>query len=309
MRHVLSLLAGLLLAGCAATTPRPAPAPHPAPAAPAVAAAPAPKAQPAGPGPDDLLQATVWSQLAVEHDLVYREIYHVAQQKLLHALHDKRWDALPHDERHGSVRGLKPAVILDVDETVLDNSPYQARLVRYHQNYNEATWGAWVKEEKARALPGALAFTRFAARHGIRVFYLSNRSQDLDKATLDNLRKLGFPVQGNAFLGLGTYVKGCELIGSQKTCRRELIGRKYRVLMQFGDQVGDFVTVLSNTPSGRRKAIEPYIQWIGQRWFVLPNPMYGSWEPALFDNVWEQPATVRRKDKIDALRTDEPTKQ
>ena len=245
----------------------------------------------------------MWSQLSVEHDLIYREIYRDARGKLLKALRDPRWDALPHEERHNEVTHLKPAVILDVDETVLDNSPYEARLIRHGTWYNDASFAAWAKQERARALPGALAFTRFAARHGVRVFYLTNRPQDLDKVTLANLRKLGFPVQGKAFLGLGTFVKGCELIGTQKTCRREMIGRHYRVLMQFGDQLGDFVTVLSNTPAGRRQAIAPYLDWIGERWFVLPNPMYGSWEPALFNNAWEQPNAVRRKAKIDALHT------
>ncbi len=305
MNYVTTLLAMLLLAGCAAPSPKPAP-PGPAPAVHAVphaAALPKPAAVHRGPGPDDLLQATVWSQLSVEHDLVYLQIYRDARDRLLQALRDRNWDALPHDERSGPVRKLKPAVILDVDETVLDNSPYEARLIRQGAHYNEASFAAWAREEKARALPGALAFTQFAARHGIKVFYITNRSKDLGQATLDNLRKLGFPVSKDAFLGLGTFVKGCELIGSQKTCRRELIGRHYRVLMQFGDQLGDFLTVLDNTPAGRRKAIEPYLGWIGERWFVLPNPMYGSWEPALFHNVWEQPVRVRRKAKIDALHT------
>jgi acid phosphatase len=72
--------------------------------------------------------------------------------------------------------------------------------------------------------------------------------------------------------------------------------------MQFGDQVGDFVDVDSNTPEGRRAAIEPYASWIGERWFVLPNPTYGAWEPALFSNDWAQPAGERRRAKIDALR-------
>ncbi len=252
----------------------------------------------------DLLNAVAWTQNAVEHDLVFREIYREARKKLLEALHDKHWDALAHDERRNDYTTLKPAVILDVDETVLDNSAYEARLIRQHKEFNEASFGAWVKEEKGRALPGALAFTQFAARYGVRVFYLTNRDRSLDKATLDNLRKQGFPVQGNAFLGAGTYVKGCEQLGSQKTCRRELIGRHYRVLMQFGDQIGDFMTVLDNTTLGRRQAVKPYLSWFGTRWFVLPNPMYGSWEPAMFNNDWEQPASVRRKAKVDALHTD-----
>lgn len=91
-------------------------------------------------------------------------------------------------------------------------------------------------------------------------------------------------------------------IGSEKGCRRELIGRKYRVLLQVGDQISDFVDVRANTPDGRRAAVTPYENWIGERWFVLPNPTYGSWEPALFNNDWSSPTAERRRMKIKAIR-------
>jgi 5'-nucleotidase (lipoprotein e(P4) family) len=253
---------------------------------------------------DDNLNAVAWTQTALEHDLVYQETFRNAQSQLLVALKDKNWDALPREERSTPYKNLKPAVILDIDETVLDNSPYQARLIRNGGEYNEADWAAWCKEERARALPGAVAFTQFATKHGIAVFYISNRAQDLDAATLSNLRKVGLPVSGpDALLGLGTILRGCEQVGTEKNCRRQLIAQHYRVLMQFGDQLGDFVTVLSNTPAGRTQAMAPYADWIGSRWFVLPNPTYGSWEPALFNNAWSTPREQRRQEKIQALRT------
>jgi len=187
---------------------------------------------------------------------------------------------------------------------VLDNSPYQARLVANGKEYDEFTWSEWCREKRAKPLPGALEFAQDAAKRGITVFYLSNRAQDLNAATLENLRAAGFPVESdNAFLGLGTVVDGCEQIGTEKGCRRELVGRTHRVLMQFGDQIGDFTDVDANTPDGRRAAMAPYAAWIGERWFVLPNPTYGSWEPALFNNDWARPAAERRKAKIDSLRT------
>ena len=152
-------------------------------------------------------------------------------------------------------------------------------------------------------MPGAVEFTRFAAAHGVAVIYISNRAKDLDQATLANLRKAGLPVSGpQAFLGLGAFVEGCEQNGTEKRCRRELVGRGYRVLMQFGDQLGDFVELAANTPQGRAKAAAPYLSWIGERWFVLPNPTYGSWEPALFGNDWSASREQRRRQKIDALR-------
>ena len=124
-------------------------------------------------------------------------------------------------------------------------------------------------------MPGALEFARvWQPSKGVTVFYLSNRASDLAEATLDNLRKRDFPIaEGEpVFLGLGTIVSGCEQNGSEKGCRRELISRNYRVLMQVGDQIGDFVDVVANTPDGRRQAVAPYLDWIGERWFVLPNP-------------------------------------
>lgn len=286
-----ALLALALLAGCV-TVPSPSAPVAAKPAAAAVAA-------------NDNLNAVAWSQTAIEHDLIYLQTYRDAQARLLAALHDRHWDALHQGDRTTALKGLKPAVILDIDETVLDNSPFAARMVKSGDEYNEAAWAAWCKEESARALPGAVEFTQFAAKHGIEVFYLSNRARDLDQATLANLRKVGLPVSGaQSFLGLGTVVEGCEQNGSEKGCRRQLIARHYRVLMQFGDQIGDFVDVNTNTAEGRRKVMATYLPWIGTRWFVLPNPTYGSWEPALFNNDWSAPPTQRRQQKIDALRSE-----
>lgn len=286
---VLSLASALLLSGCAgapvATTPAPA-------------AAPAPQV----PAADDSLNATVWFQTSVERDLVYAAIYRAAGQRLDDALRDRHWDALPRDERRNDPSRLPPAIIVDVDETVLDNSPSQVRQIREGRGFNEAAWGQWVNERKARPLPGAIEFLTAAAAKGVTVFYISNRDASLAEATLANLRQAGFPIQGaDQFLGLGTVVEGCEQDGSEKACRRRRVARDYRVLMQFGDQVGDFVQIVANTREGRREAMAPYQAWIGERWWPLPNPLYGSWEPALFGNDWGQPEAARRAAKQAAL--------
>jgi len=292
-----ALAALVLLAGCSTATPK-----APAPAAPVAPVAAAPVATTPA---DDNLNAVAWSQTAIEHDLIYLQTYRDAQSRLLAALADKQWDALPKDDRASPAKDLKPAVVLDIDETVLDNSPYQARLIKSGGEYNEADWAAWCNEQRARALPGVVEFTQFAAKHGIAVIYISNRAKDLDQATLANLRKAGLPVSGpEAFLGLGTFVEDCEQIGTEKGCRRQLISHKYRVLMQFGDQIGDFVTVLANNAAGRQKAMQPYLDWIGTRWFVLPNPTYGAWEPALFNNDYTAPRDERRRQKLQSLRFD-----
>lgn len=292
-------LAAALLGACAA----PGSKHSTAPATP-VASAPAPASPtPAGPAPDDNLNAIAWARTSVEHDLIYREVYRNATDRLAQALADRNWDALPHEERTGTVRGLKPAIILDIDETVLDNNPYAVRRLRAGKSYDRESWRQWCEEHAARPLPGALEFTRYAASRGVTVFYVTNREQALTEVTTTNLREQGFPLAANeeVVLGLGMSVPGCEAVGNDKGCRRRLIAQRYRVLMQFGDQLGDFVDARANTLAGHRAAAEPYLGWVGERWYVLPNPTYGAWEAVLFDNDWKLPPEQRRARKLDNL--------
>lgn len=255
---------------------------------------------------DDNLNAVLWVQRSVEYRATTETVYRAASDRLDAALKDPDWDALVPDERATPARGLPPAIVMDLDETVLDNSPYQARLVREGKEYNEVTWDAWVREEKAQPVPGVVEFARAAQARGITLIYISNRAEHLIAPTLANLRALGLPVKDDSvFLGLGTFVADCEQEGSEKLCRRQLAGRSYRVLMQFGDQLGDFAQILANTPDARAELQAQHRSWFGQRWWMLPNPTYGSWEPAVFNNDWRQPREQRRALKRDALRVAE----
>lgn len=251
---------------------------------------------------NDNLNAVLWMQRAAEYRAASMQAYRAAAANLDRALKTPGWDALVPEERANAAGKLKPAVVLDIDETVLDNSPYQARLVREGGEYNEATWDAWVREEKAAAVPGVVEFARAATERGVTLLYLSNRAVHLKDATIANLKAVGMPVaHDDVFLGLGTVVAGCEQEGSEKNCRRQLAGRRYRVLMQFGDQLGDFVEVVANTPEGRDALYAQHQAWFGERWWMLPNPSYGSWEPAVFNNDWRQPLETRRQAKFEAL--------
>ncbi len=284
----------LTLSACKRTEPAAAPAEPAAPAAAATQAKPT--------GAHDNLNAVAWVQTSVEYRTITTQTFRAAADHLDVALKEKNWDALVPDERGNAATGLKPAVVMDVDETVLDNSPYQARLIRDGKEYDEISWDQWVAEKKAKPLPGVVDFARAAAEKGVTVLYISNRAVHLKEATLANLREAGLPVADDSvFLGLGTVLEGCEQNGSEKNCRRRLAGQKYRVLMQFGDQIGDFVQVEANTREGRQALFDEYDDWFGERWWMLPNPTYGSWEPALFNNAWDQPAAARTQAKRDAL--------
>jgi len=254
------------------------------------------------PAANDNLNATAWLQTAVEYRLIAAQTYRAALAQLDRALQTPDWDALTRDDRDTPATGLPPAVIVDIDETVLDNSPYQARLVRDGRDYDDPSWDAWVHERKAKPVPGALEFAQAAAARGVTVFYLSNRAVHLEESTLANLRAVGFPIDSREqFLGLGYLVEGCEQHGSDKGCRRRHVGRTHRVLMQFGDQIGDLVSLTAKTREGREQAVAPYLDWVGERWWLLPNPSYGSWEPALFNNDWSLPPAERRRLKLQAL--------
>lgn len=276
-----------------------APATNLAKPAPAEAAA---AATPAGPAANDNLNAVLWVQASAEYRALSEQTYRSAADHLDKALKEKHWDALVPGERANAADGLTPAVLMDVDETVLDNSPYQARLVRDGKEFDDISWDAWVAEKKAKAVPGVVDFAKVATAHGVTILYVSNRAEHLQAATLANLRSVGMPVANDhVFLGLGTFVEGCEQSGSEKNCRRQLAGREYRVLMQFGDQLGDFVQVVANTREARAQLQDEYADWFGERWWMLPNPTYGSWEPALFNNAWTQPRAARRATKRAAL--------
>lgn len=286
MRHLIApALLALLLSGCQHAAQREDVA--------ATAAVPA----------DDNLNAVLWMQASVEYDAAATQTYRAAIAGLDAALADPAWDALVPSERANPATGLPPAVILDIDETVLDNSPYQARLVRDGTEYASATWADWVAERKATPVPGMVEFAKAASARGITLVYITNRTKQMQADTLANLRAVGLPADDAAFLGKGTVVEGCKQADSgDKHCRRQLAGRSYRVLMQFGDQLGDFMQVEPNTPAARDGLMEAHGAWFGRRWWMLPNPSYGDWQPALFGNDWGKPADARRAAKRQALQ-------
>ena len=244
------LLAALAVAACAARSP--------------------------APGPVPALDATVWVQTSAGWEAAARQTYRLARRELDRALADSSRNALP-DPPDG-YRGRPPAVILDVDETVLDNAPYQARLVRSGREFSPESWAVWVREEAAEPVPGALAFTRSAREHGVAVFYVTNRDHRLEPATRANLRARGFPLEGE---GDHLLTEGeREGWGSDKASRRAHVARDHRVLLLVGDDLNDFVSGARASTEAYRRLRERHADRFGRDWFMLPNPTYGTWERA-----------------------------
>lgn len=226
------------------------------------------------------LQATLWVQNSVEFDALTTMAYQTADFKLDEALADKNWTASV-EQKSMDVSKLPPAVILDIDETVLDNSPFQARMIAQNSEYNSEAWEKWVLEANADAVDGAIYFTNKAAEKGITVIYLSNREANTEEATRQNLIDLGFPISTETDVVL---LKGeKDNWTSSKIERRKMVADSYRILMLFGDDFNDFLPAKNMTQDNRDDLLELHKANIGEKWFVLPNPIYGSWNDAMFN--------------------------
>jgi 5'-nucleotidase (lipoprotein e(P4) family) len=240
--------------------------------------------------PHENLNAVLWVQTAVEYEASALQAYQAARLQLDAALKDSRWTAAL--EQTADPSALPPAIILDIDETVLDNSYYQARLIRDGGVFAADTWDRWCAEALATAIPGAREFTQYAAERGVTVFYVTNRTANVEEATRRNLTAQGFPLQAATDTVL-TRGERPEWQASPKGARRAFIANAYRVLLLVGDDLGDFVVDAAGTPEERRARTAPQQGWWGQRWIMLPNPTYGSWERAVVGDAADPIAAKR----------------
>ena len=243
------------------------------------------------------LDATLWVQTAAEYDAVARSVYVAALSELPALLADSARSAVL--EQVGDFSALPPAVILDVDETVLDNSPYQARLLVSGDSYSSDSWAAWVDERIAEPVPGALEFTTGADALGITVFYVTNRRAHQEQATRDNLESLGFPLRSDIDVILTRGEKPDW--NRPKSGRRRVVAGTHRVVMLVGDDLNDFVDVEGLTVAGRDEVARQHTGYWGHRWRMLPNPTYGSWERALFDSDYGLDPSERTDRKAEHL--------
>lgn len=223
------------------------------------------------------IMSVLYQQTAAERLAGSLQTFRSAKQALDNALADPSWSALPGQD----IQGKKPAIIVDVDETVLDNTAYEARMILDGTKYPEG-WVSWGKEAAATEVPGAKDFLNYAASKGVTIFYITNRVVELKEATQNNLIKLGIPWDQTKETIL---MRGENNWGSDKGSRRALVAQKYRVLLMAGDNLGDFVDAKDNnlSPQQRKAIVEEYADYWGEKWFMLQNIAYGDWEGALYD--------------------------
>ena len=228
------------------------------------------------------LLAVLFKRTSAEYKANTFQIYTSAKNNIDKALADKSWTALKNQLK--DYHNLPPAIILDIDETVLDNSEHQVRSIKNGTNY-PIGWKEWVSEESAGALPGVKEFLSYANTKGIKIFYVTNRTHDLEEYTRNNIKSLGLPFDNDMDVLLMKNEKGW---GSDKTSRRDLIRKDFRVIQIFGDQLDDFIPLTESAKSfnDRKILIDKYADMWGEKWYMLINPMYGEWEEALYEHCW-----------------------
>lgn len=258
------------------------------------ATAPAPATQ-CNPG-HALVNATLWVHSAAEYRASALQTYAAARRQLDAALADRTFAGA--EEERNEDPSQPPAVILDLDETTLDNVGYEIRAIERGITYDKPLWREWVSESAAGAVPGAPEFLAYAKSRGVTPFYITNRDFDPEHpGTRRNLERLGFPLAEDTLLMRGTRPEWT----SDKSGRRAHVAATHRVLLVIGDDLNDFTNARDKSQAERDAIMGRTAEWWGTRWFMLPNPMYGSWESAATGDAEGTPCEQLQR-KIDALR-------
>ena len=242
--------------------------------------------------PHEMLNATLWQQTSAEYIGVTAQTYQLAQINLDQALADTSWTAAL--EQTGDYSGLPPAIMLDIDETVLDNGPYEARIIKKLGSYSPSSFAEWCLHENAPLVPGVKAFLDYAIAQDVIVFYYSARREKLRACTSRNMREQGLPLPDDSRLLLHT--------DTNKSRYRETVAKHYRILLLVGDNLEDFVSGSKSDPASRRQLALNHADRWGRQWIILPNSIYGHWEASMYNFDYRLPRDEQLRLKLQQLQ-------
>ena len=205
---------------------------------------------------------TLWYQNAAEVDALYQQGYNVATNKLKELL--KQPTNKPY------------SIVLDIDETVLSNIPFQVKMIKDGTAFNPKLWDEWVQKAEATPVAGAKEFLQFADKNKVQIYYISDRTDAQVDATIKNLEAQGLPVQGRDHL---MFKKEGD---KSKEGRRQKVLKHTNLVMLFGDNLVDFAEFSTKSEADRDKMFEQLKAEFGDKFIIFPNPMYGSWESAVY---------------------------
>jgi 5'-nucleotidase (lipoprotein e(P4) family) len=233
--------------------------------------------------------AILWMQKAAEYRALAYQAFNLARWQLDADLDKKNSKKLPKSERKKA-----RAIMVDIDETVLDNSPANAYLVKNRLPFNLPDWYAWGEMRKAKPIPGAVEFQNYAESKGVHFFFVSNRDEVQKQATIDNLKSVGF-----------TNVSAENVMlrdkDSSKEPRREQILAKYRIVFFMGDNLDDHSVVFEKKSiADRFVEVDKAKDLFGKKYIMLPNAMYGTWESAIY-KYGRLTESEKAQKRVDAL--------
>ena len=229
----------------------------------------------------------LWVKNSAEYQALALQAYHQAERDLPAFIADRNWTALPGQTR---AEYLPPAIIFDVDETVVTGADFQLAVER---PVDQQKLNAWNSTHKATAVPGFAQFATTAHAAGVELFFLTNRPCEPVEGVTDpcpykdtvvnDIREAGFEVDAD-HVQLVNEKKGWT---KEKLARREQLAKTHRIIMLFGDDLSDFVPCVRETPAApcsdaataetRTRKVRQFSGYWGNGWYILPNPMHGSW--------------------------------
>ncbi len=221
-----------------------------------------------------IIMSTLWQSTSAEYNALAYQAYNIARLRL--------------DEDLKIKRSQKRAIIVDADETVIDNSAFQIRMIVEGADYNK-DFDNWVKSAEGKAIPGSLDFLNYANENGCDIYYISNRKLHHMEGTLNNLKILGFPQAEESHILLKEDT-------SNKGIRRDQVAEDHFIVMLIGDNLIDFEDVFRHKNIEERfSSVEKFKDEFGRRFIVLPNPMYGEWEKTLYGGTRQIPEKEKEK--------------
>ncbi len=228
-------------------------------------------------------KAEQWLKHSPEYKAICSQTYRTATDKLVIALKDVMWSAELSQIGNEQIWDKKPAIIIDIDETVLDNIGFADYLADLDTVYTPELWDKWVQKAEATAVVGAVDFLKTTKKLGIEIFFITNRNcnkrdtidcpQEIE--TIENLNKIGIETDQYHVLLKNEYKQW----KSDKALRRQILTEQYRILLIIGDDFNDFFDNAVNLNQKEKlDGLYKNLNYFGDRWFILPNPSYGSWQ-------------------------------
>lgn len=209
------------------------------------------------------LWGTVWHQKAAEYKALCFQAYNIARLRLDNLLQQSHNKPL--------------AIVTDIDETVLDNSPYTVHRALRDSGYSDASWLTWSTQVNCDSIPGAPSFLKYAASRGVHIFYITNRLEAERESTLKNLQLFNCPDAVTDHLLMKKETSGKEI-------RRQAVAQTHEIVLLCGDNLSDFSSVFDKKLTIERNArATDNAALFGDRFIVLPNSIYGDWEPAMYN--------------------------